>query len=421
VNPLGSRFAWQFPLSDQCRNGYRHDLYFTNDWKLTMVDSSVGALTPLRVLDLSRHLAGPFATMMVADLGAEVIKIEQPETGDDTRGRCPPVDVRGMSTYFQSVNRNKASLVLDLNDAHDQEIARQLALSADVIVSDLEPAVLDGADLGYQSLQANPGLVYCSISGAGYPLETPGHDLLIQALGGLMSITGPPDAEPQKAGVAIVDVLAGLFATVGILAALRHRDATGEGQHVEVNLLTSLLSGLVNQATAYTSAGVVPRRLGNWHPSVAPYEPFAAADEHLVIAVGNDRQFRGLCTVVGLEALAEDTRFATNSHRNDNRDELHNYLAAEFRKLPAHDWVERCSAVGVPAGVINSIADAYSLADSLGLAPIVEVPRPDGTAVRLARNPINLSATPPSYRSAPPELGDSLRSNDPGKYDWSIR
>lgn len=271
------------------------------------------ALGPLRVLDFSRVLAGPFSTMLLADLGALVTKIERPGGGDDTRAWGPPFDAAGDATYFQAVNRGKRSLVLDLTDPADLRTARELAAAADVVVENFRPGVMDRLGLGEATLRAaNPGLVHCSITGfgSGAGAALPGYDLVVQALGGLMSITGDPAGEPQKVGVALVDVLAGLFATVGVLAALRHRDATGEGQHVEIDLLSSLLAALVNQGSGYTVAGVVPGRTGNAHPSIAPYELFPTADGDLVLAVGTDRQFATLCTVLGVPALAADPRFA---------------------------------------------------------------------------------------------------------------
>ncbi len=368
---------------------------------------SDGVLGELRVLDFSRVLAGPFATMMMADLGAAVIKVERPGVGDDTRSWGPPYDERGMATYFQSVNRNKTSVVLDLQDPGDRERAAQLATQADVLVENFRPGVMDRLGLGYDQLAADrPGLIYCSITGfgAGAGAELPGYDLLVQALGGLMSITGSPEGEPQKVGVALVDVLAGLFASVGILAALRHRDATGEGQRVEVNLLSALLGGLVNQASAFTIAGVVPTRLGNAHPSISPYELLETGDGDLVLAVGNDRQFAALCEVIGARELAGDPRYATNGARVANRVALRADLVARLATRPAADWARELTAVRVPAGVVNDLRGAFALAQSLGLEPIVEVPAADGQTVRLTRNPIGLSRTPPSYRSAPPPL-----------------
>ena len=367
------------------------------------------ALGGLRILDFSRVLAGPFATMMLADLGAEVVKVERPGIGDETRSWGPPHDRDGAATYFQAVNRNKQSVVLDLTAPGDRERALELARESDVVVENFRPGVMDRLGLGYATLaQTNPGLVFCSITGfgAGEGAALPGYDLLVQALGGLMSITGAPEGEPQKVGVALVDVLAGLFSSVGILAALRHRDLTGEGQRVEVDLLSSLLAALVNQGSAYTIAGVVPHRLGNAHPSISPYELYETADGELVLAVGNDRQFAALCDVLGEPELAVDARFVTNGDRVAHRDALRAELVRRLATAPASQWAARLTAVRVPAGVVNDLAGAFALAESLGLGPTVAVPDPDvpGRTVALTRNPIGLSRTPASYRRTPPRL-----------------
>ncbi len=374
------------------------------------VTPSDGPLGELKILDFSRILAGPFATMMMADLGATVTKVERPGTGDETRSWGPPYDDRGMPTYFQSINRNKRSIVLDLRAPADLERALSLARDADVIVENFRPGVMDRLGLGYERLSAEqPALVYCSITGfgSGAGADLPGYDLLVQALGGLMSITGAPDGEPQKVGVALVDVLAGLFSTVGILAALRHRDATGDGQLVEVNLLQALLAGLVNQASAYTIAGVVGTRLGNAHPSISPYELYETGAGEVVVAVGNERQFAALCDVIGAPELATDERFATNGDRVANRDVLRAELVARLATRPAADWARELTAARVPAGEVNDVRGAFELAHSLGLEPIVEVPSGEGRSVPLTRNPIRLSRTPPTYRNAPPPLPDS--------------
>jgi crotonobetainyl-CoA:carnitine CoA-transferase CaiB-like acyl-CoA transferase len=382
------------------------------------MNDSPSALGGLRVLDFSRVLAGPLATMMLGDLGAEVVKVERPGTGDETRTWGPPYDDRGEATYFQSVNRNKRSLVLDLRDARDVAYARSLALESDVLVENFRPGLLDGLGLGYEHLRSDhPSLVYCSITGFGRlgGAELPGYDLLLQAIGGLMSVTGPADGEPQKVGVALVDVLAGLFATVGILAALRHRDRTGEGQHVEIDLLSSLLAALVNQGSAYTIAGVVPRRMGNEHPSIAPYALFQTGDGELVLALGNDRQFVALCDVLGVPELASREMYRTNPERVRNRDALRADLERALARRPADEWVRALTGARVPAGMVNDLAAAFAFAASVGLDPIVELRRDDGESVRLTRNPIGLSATPPSYRLAPPALGeqDGDRSGSP--------
>ncbi len=289
-----------------------------------MSDAPTGPLAGLRVADFSRVLAGPYATMMLGDLGAEVIKVERPPRGDDTRSWGPPHAADGTSTYFQSVNRNKRTVWLDLADPADRAEALALATSADVLVENLAPGTMARFGLGYQDVAAaNPGVVYASISGfgSGAGARMPGYDLLVQAMGGLMSITGPAPDQPTKVGVALVDVLTGLHATVGILAALHERARSGVGQQVAVNLLSSTLSALVNQAQAVVGAGTVPRAMGNAHPSIAPYETLPTADGVLVLAVGNDSQFRSLCEVLGLD-LADDPGFATNPARVANRPAL---------------------------------------------------------------------------------------------------
>ncbi len=368
-----------------------------------------GALGELRILDFSRVLAGPLATMVLADLGAEVTKIERPGGGDETRAWGPPYDGEGEATYFQSVNRNKGSLVLDLAAEDGRGEARRLAATADVVVENFRPGVMAKLGLGYEELAAaNPRLVYCSITGFGAGeagAALPGYDLLVQALGGLMSVTGEADGPPLKVGVALVDVVAGLFAAVGILAALEHRHRSGRGQRVEVDLLSALLAGLVNQAAGYTVAGAVPGRLGNAHPSIAPYELLATGEGELVLAVGNDRQFAALCEELGRPELATDPRFATNSARVEHREALRDELEAALAARPAGEWAAALTARRVPAGVVNDLAGAFAFAERIGLDPIVAVPRPDGgSPVCLPRNPIRLSETPPSYRSAPPHL-----------------
>jgi crotonobetainyl-CoA:carnitine CoA-transferase CaiB-like acyl-CoA transferase len=367
------------------------------------------ALHDIRVLDFSRVLAGPFATMLLGDLGADVVKIERPGAGDDTRSWGPPFGANGVATYFESVNRNKRSVTLDLSDADGLERARALAASADVVIENFRPGLMAEFGLDYEALkQDNPRLIYCSITGFGADAaHLPGYDLLVQALGGLMSITGSADGPPQKVGVALVDVMAGLFASIGILTALVHRAESGHGQKVDINLLSSLLAALVNQGTAYTAAGVVPARMGNQHPSVAPYELLRCSDRELTVAVGTDRQFAALCDTIGAPELAADPRFATNSDRVAARTELVELLEARLVLRTADEWAEELIRARVPAGVVNDIGGAFALAAQLGLNPTVTLTHDDGTDVELTTNPIGLSLTPPSYRLAPPGLGST--------------
>ncbi len=370
--------------------------------------SGHGALDGLRILDFSRVLAGPLATMVLGDLGAEVTKVERPGSGDDTRAWGPPYDPAGRATYFDAVNRNKRSIAIDLADEADLERVRALAGQADVVVENFRPGLLGRFGLGYEQLSAtNQRLIYCSVTGFGSTPQAaalPGYDLLVQAMGGLMSITGEAGGEPQKVGVALVDVITGLFAAVGILAALEHRRSTGEGQLVEVDLLSSLLAALVNQASSYTAGGVVPERMGNEHPSIAPYAVFRAGAERLVLAVGNDRQFQDLCRVLGEPGLAAEERFATNPERVAHRDALRLELERLLAARPAADWVARLTDARVPAGAVNDLGAAFELARRLGLEPIVNLSVSGGPVLGLPRNPIKLSRTPVSYRLAPPDL-----------------
>ncbi|MFD3946135.1 CaiB/BaiF CoA transferase family protein [Streptomyces sp. NPDC058579] len=364
-----------------------------------------GALSGIVVADFGRVLAGPYMTMLLADLGADVIKIERPGSGDDTRAWGPPF-ADGEATYFLGVNRNKRSIALDLTDPADRDTARAIVDRADVLVENFRPGTMEKLGLGYEDVRAsNPGLVYCSVTGFGAAegAQLPGYDLLVQAMGGLMSVTGEPDGPGTKTGVALVDVITGLHAGLGVLAALRHRDRTGEGQRVEVSLLTSLLSALTNQSAAHLGAGVVPRAMGNRHPSIAPYEVFEARDRPLVLAVGNDRQFRALCARLGLPALADDARFATNSARVAHREELVAALSGPLAERTADSWFDELTAAGVPCGPINDLAAAFELADRLGLAPRVPA---DAAGPGQVVNPVTLGATPPSYRAAPPRLGE---------------
>ncbi|MFE7421268.1 CaiB/BaiF CoA transferase family protein [Rhodococcus sp. NPDC057529] len=373
----------------------------------SLESARTASLDGLLIADFGRVLAGPYATMLLADLGAEVVKIERAGVGDDTRQWGPPW-VGDESTYFQSVNRNKRSVAWDLRDPVDLEQARELAARADVVVENFLPGTMDRLGLGYDAVrEINPDVVYCSVTGFGGRNNLPGYDLLIQAVGGLMSITGPEPGVPTKVGVAVVDVITGLHAAVGILAALRHRDRSGEGQRVEVNLLSSLLSALANQTSGYVGAGVVPQAMGNRHPSIAPYEVFQTGDRPLVLAVGNNRQFSSLVEVLGVPELAGDERYATNTQRVAHREQLVRDITDALSVDSADVWFEKLTEQGVPCGPLNDIADAVALAERLGLNPVVEIddPRRD-RPVRQVANPIRLSATPASYRSAPPRLGE---------------
>jgi crotonobetainyl-CoA:carnitine CoA-transferase CaiB-like acyl-CoA transferase len=371
-----------------------------------------GALEGIVIADFSRVLAGPYATMLLGDLGAEVVKVERPGTGDDTRSWGPPW-AHGQATYFSGVNRNKRSEVIDLRTADGVRQARDLVADADVVVENFRPGTMERLGLGYDALSAErPGLVYCSISGfgAGLGASLAGYDLLVQAVGGLMSVTGQDPSEPTKVGVALVDVVTGLHASLGILAALRHRDRTGHGQRVEVNLMSSLLSALTNQAAGYLAAGVVPAAMGNRHPSIAPYEVFPTADRPLVIAVGNDRQFRILAQSLRLPEMADDPRFATNAARVEHREDLYAALSSALAGDTADSWFRRLTAAGVPTGPINDIGQAFALGDELGLDPVVEVEDPEHDTVhRQVANPIRFSETPATYRLPPPALGADAR------------
>ena len=367
-----------------------------------MTQRSRGPLEGLLVADFSRVLAGPFATMLLGDLGADVVKVEHPEGGDETRAWGPPF-LGEHSTYYLSVNRNKRSLALDLRSDRDLEAALALAGRADVLVENFKAGALERLGLGYERVaERNPGLVWCSISGfgRGAGADLPGYDFLVQATSGLMSITGPP-GELTKVGVALVDVLSGLYATAGILAALAERARSGRGQLVEVSLLGSALASLVNQASSYLCTGRPPEAMGNRHPSITPYETLATADRPLVVAVGNDGQFARLCRALGLPELAADPRFATNRARVEHRETLAAALEAALAARGAADWVAVLADAGVPCGLVNHVGEAFALAQRLGLDPVAAA----GGVPQVA-NPIRLAATPASYRRPPPGLGE---------------
>lgn len=373
-------------------------------------------LQGITVLDMSRVLAGPYATMLLADLGATVIKVERPAHGDDTRSWGPPFDPSGTSTYFQSVNRNKSSITIDLKDSEDQAILRKLAANADILIENFRPGQLSAYGFGYEELSVqHPGLIYCSISGfgSGAGADLAGYDLLVQAASGLMSVTGTE--EPTKVGVALVDVITGLHAAVGILAALHERANSGTGQHIEVNLLSSALSALVNQASAYLGAGSHSTFLGNAHPSITPYETYRASDMPIVIALGNDAQFATFARVLDRPQWETDPRFITNADRVAHRAELAASINEVLSSNTAAHWFSLLTAAGLPAGPINTIPQAFAFAESLGLNPRISIASEEGenTPDQVA-NPIHLSRTPVVYRSNPPRLGaDDARLKSP--------
>jgi crotonobetainyl-CoA:carnitine CoA-transferase CaiB-like acyl-CoA transferase len=361
-------------------------------------------LDGILVADFSRVLAGPFATMLLGDLGADVIKVERPDGGDDTRAWGPPWR-DGESTYYLGLNRNKRSVALDLGDPGDVELARRLAERADVLIESFRPGLMARWGLEGDTLRAaNPGLVTCSVTAFGTGEQgaaLPGYDFLLQALGGLMSITGEPDGPPLKVGSAVVDLVCGLLAVVGIQAALAERAATGRGRHVEVSLMDAALTTLLNQGSAWVAGGVVPGRLGNRHPSIVPYQTFEAADRPFAVAVGNDRLFARLCAAIGLDGLPDDPRFAGNEARVAHVDELGRALGEVFVSAPAEHWIERLRAAAVPAGLINGVDEAWELAAALGMEPVAT---PDGVPV--AAPPLRLDGARPDVRRRPPRLDE---------------
>ena len=369
-------------------------------------DSPRGPLAGLVVADLSRVLAGPYCSMLLGDMGATVIKVEGPG-GDDTRTWMPPVK-DGVSTYYLSVGRNKRSVVLDFRDSGDRALAGELLRLADIAIENFKPGGLQKFGLDYETAaERNSRLIYLSITGfgTGEGAWLPGYDLMVQAVSGLMSLTGDPDGPAFRAGISVFDVMAGLHGLIGILAALHQRHETGRGQHVEVNLLSSAMSGLVNQTAAYTAGGVVPMRMGNAHPSLFPYETMPTADRDMIITAGNDRQFRSLCEVLAIPEVPDDARFATNADRTRNREPLRTLLVAELAKWKADDLFLALNKAGVPCGPINTIGEGVELAESLGLAPRVELGTGD-RAVSLVRNPIGFGDADLSYDLPPPELGE---------------
>lgn len=386
----------------------------------------MGALSHIRVLDLSRILAGPWASQVLGDLGADVIKIEHPQGGDDTRQWGPPYmadedgTLTGESAYFMCANRNKRSLCVDMKSVQGQSTLREMVQDCDVLIENFKVGGAARYGLDYASLSAlNPRLVYCSITGFGQtgPLATrPGYDFLVQAMGGLMSVTGVPDGEagagPQKVGVALTDIMTGLYAVIGIQAALAERERSGLGQHVDLALLDVTAATLANQATNYLVGGLNPSRLGNAHPNIVPYQSFVARDGHLIVAVGNDAQFRRYCEVLGVPDLAQDQRFSSNRDRVQHREQLVPLLQARMLERDKAEWISLLEAAGVPAGPINSVADVFAEPQLQARDMQVTVPHTLNASLQLVGNPIKLSRTPVAYRRAPPLLGEHAEDFD---------
>lgn len=383
-----------------------------------MSTNSVSALAGVKVLDLSRILAGPTATQLLGDLGADVVKIEKPCEGDDTRKWGPPyvLDRSGETTdesaYYLSANRNKRSIAIDIGTKEGQKRLHQLVEKADVFIENYKVGGLAKYGLGYEQVRArNPRLIYCSVTGFGQTgpyAARPGYDFLIQGMGGIMSLTGEPQGTPMKAGVGIADVMTGMYAAVGILAALRHRDRTGEGQHIDISLLDTQISWLVNAGTNYLTDGKVPDRLGNGHPNIVPYQVFSTADEPMILAVGNDAQFRRFCEVASLGSLASDEHYATNLSRIHNRVALCEHIEGALKTCSREYWLKALEAVGVPCGPVNNLKDVF--ADPHVKARGAQLSMPCKWAakgeIRLLANPLKMSATPPSYKHPPPRLNE---------------
>ena len=365
-------------------------------------------LDGIKVLDLSRVLAGPYATMLLGDLGADVIKIEQPGCGDDTRHWGPPF-AGGESAYFLSVNRNKRSVIADLKNHEDRSRVQALARGADVVIENFRRGTLEALGFGFDALRAeNPDLVYCSITGfgPGKDQDLPGYDFLVQARGGLMGITGASEGQGMKVGVAVSDVICGLHAANAILAALVRRQTTGEGARLEVPLFECQVAVLVNRAQEYLISGKDTGRLGNAHPSIVPYQAFQASDRPIAVAAGNDRQFRELCGVLDRDALASDARFATNPGRVTNRAVLVPILEAEFARRPASEWTDLLNARGVPCGPVNSLTEVFADEHLRSSGMVQTIDHPAAGSVPLLTSPILVDAERPPIRRHPPCLGE---------------
>jgi crotonobetainyl-CoA:carnitine CoA-transferase CaiB-like acyl-CoA transferase len=370
-----------------------------------------GPLKGLRVLDLTRVLAGPTCTQMLGDLGAEVLKIERPGSGDDTRGFAPPtMPGTSESAYFVGVNRNKRSVTLDIASSEGQAICRQLLADCDILVENFKVGALAKYGLGYQELHGEfPGLIYCSITGFGQTgpyAARPGYDSLIQAMGGVMSLTGEPDGLPQKVGVPVADLFAGLYGAIGILAALRHRERTGIGQQVDIGMLDTNVAWLANQGMNFLATGENPTRLGNQHPNIVPYQVFASEDGYIVLSIGNDPTFRRFCENFDLAHLLEDPRFATNAARVNNRQLVTDTLAPVLRRHSTAWWVDRLETLQIGCGPINTLKEVFTDPQVVARGMVVPMAHSSGAPVNVIANPVRLSETPTDYRLPPPALGE---------------
>lgn len=368
-------------------------------------------LQGIRVLDLSRVLAGPYCTMVLGDLGADVIKVEPPE-GDETRGWGPPF-AGGESAYYLCVNRNKRDIVIDLKMGEGKKILRDLALQSDIFVENFRPGTLEKFDLDYETLhELNPQLIYCSITGFGQTgsmKDKPGYDFMIQALGGLMSITGEPEGEPMKTGVAVVDLFAGQNAIIAILAALQARTLTGKGQHLDISLFDSQLGWLANVASNYLISGQLPKRHGNAHPNIVPYQSFEASDGWFAIAVGNDRQFVRLCELLGRPELGLDEKFSTNAGRVQNREELIPILVSIFKTASVSEWLKKLDKAELPCGPINNFEQVFSMPTVQEREMVVKMNHPTIGELPLVSSPLKMSETPVEYRLSPPLMGEHTK------------
>lgn len=374
-----------------------------------------GPLKGLRVVDLTRVLAGPTCTQMLGDLGAEVIKIERPEAGDDTRAFAPPyVPKTRESAYFVGVNRNKQSVTVDIAKPEGQAIVHKLLETADILVENFKVGALAKYGLGWEQLKEKyPGLIYCSITGFGQTgpyAPRPGYDALIQAMGGVMSLTGEIEGEPQKVGIPVADLFAGLYGTIGVLAALRHKQATGQGQQIDIGMLDTHVAWLANQGMNYLATGENPPRLGNQHPNIVPYQVFPTADGYMVLSIGNDPTFERFCKNFALEHLLADERYATNAARVGNRALVTETLTAVTKGRPTKEWIEKLEALKIGCGPINTLKDVFADPHVVAREMVVEMPHASGETVKVIANPVKLSATPPDYRSAAPVLGQHTDS-----------